>query len=73
MTSQFQLLNRTFATQLFFRVSNSTLLNIKLNFELLPGCFNFYFSTFQLLKLRNKKLHFEFKDKKLNLKLLNQN
>ena len=73
MTSLFQLLNRKFSNKFFFRVINSTLLNIKLNFQLLTRSFNFYFSTFQLLKLRNKKLHFELKYEKLNLKLLNQN
>ena len=76
MTSQFELLNRTFLKKFFFRAVNSTLLNVKLNFELLTRSFDFYFSTFQLRnknKLRNKKLHFELRYKKVNLELLTQN
>ena len=75
MTSQFELLNRTFLKKFFFRAVNSTLLNVKLNFELLTRSFDFYFSTFQLRnknKLRNKKLHFELRYKKVNLELLTQ-
>ena len=33
----------------FFRVTNSTSQNIKLNFDLLNRRLNFYFSTFELL------------------------
>ena len=47
MTSHFELLNRKPLQKLFFRVTNSTSLNIKLN--LLTRRFNFYFSTFKLL------------------------
>ena len=47
MTSHLELLNRKPLQKLFFRVTNSTSLNIKLN--LLTRRFNFYFSTFKLL------------------------
>ena len=56
MTSHFGLLIRKCLQKFFFRVTNSTLYNIKLNFELLTRKLNFYFFTFEL---KNKKLHFD--------------
>ena len=49
MTSHFKLLTRRFWLKFFFRVTNSTSKNIKVNFELLTRKFNFYYSTFELL------------------------
>ena len=48
MASQFELLTRKFLKKFFYRITNSTSQNVKLNFELLPRKFNFYFSTFEL-------------------------
>ena len=47
MTSHFELLTRTFLQEFFFRLTNSTLQNIKFHFELLTRRLNFYFSTFE--------------------------
>ena len=43
MTSHFELLTRKFSQKLFFRVTNSTSSNNKLNFELITCRFNFFF------------------------------
>ena len=55
MTSHFELLTRRVFQKFFFRVTNSTSQNIKLNFELLTRRFNFYFSSFELLTQSWKK------------------
>ena len=49
MTSHFELLTRKCLLKFFFRVTNTTSKNIKVNFELLTRKFNFYYSTFELL------------------------
>ena len=47
MTPYFELLTRKYFQKFFFRVTNSTLSNIKLNFELLTRGINFYFFPFE--------------------------
>ena len=54
MTPNFELTTPKFLLKFFFRVTNLTSLNIKLNFELTPR-FNFYFFYFRVTnsKLKN--------------------
>ena len=67
MTSNFELLTRTFLYKFFFWVTNLTSWNIKLNFELLTRRFNFYFPTFELSKLKNKKIWLRVTNSKIKL------
>ena len=59
-TSYFGSLTRKCFQKFFFRVTNSTLYNVKLNFELLTRSINFYFFTFELItrsaKIKNYTL-----------------
>ena len=52
---------KRFMEILFFPVANSTLQNVKLNFELLTRSRNFYLFYFRVTnsKVKCKKLHFE--------------
>ena len=59
ITSHLEFLTWNFLYKFFFRVTNPTLWNIKLNFELLSRRFSFYFSTFELLT-QSWKIMFSF-------------
>ena len=73
MTSHFVLLTRKYFYKFFFRVTNSTLLNIKLNFELLTLSINFNFFTFELLnrswKTKSNTLSYQLEVKKWKVTL----
>ena len=68
ITSKFELLSRTLLWKFFFRVTNSTLQNIRFHFKALTRRLNFYFSTFEVLICCWVKLNFTLSYSKLKNK-----